>query len=52
MPPRNADPAAPAPNLEDALAQLAVAVVGLVGSQAQFMRSAADADPNIGRLVL
>ena len=46
MPPRNA--ADPAPNLEDALAQLEVAVHGLVGSQAQFMRSAADADANIG----
>jgi hypothetical protein len=46
MPPRNADPATP--NLEDTLAQLAVAVLGLVGSQAQFMRSAADADLNIG----
>ena len=40
--------ASAAPNLEEALAQLAVAMQGLVGSQQQFMRSASDADPNIG----
>ena len=41
-----ADPTAP--NFQDAFAQLAVAVHGLVGSQSQFMRSAADADPSTG----
>ena len=41
-----ADPAAP--NYQEAFAQLAVAMHGLVGSQTQFIRSAADADPSIG----
>ena len=41
-----ADPAAP--NMQEAFAQLTVAMHGLVGSQSQFMRSAADADPSIG----
>ena len=45
MPPRNA---AEAPNFEQAFAELAVAVRGLLGSQTQFMRSAAEADPSIG----
>ena len=49
MPPRNAGPAAP--NFEDASAQLAVAVRGLVGLQAQLMRSAADSDVNIGQSI-
>ena len=46
MPPRNGDPAAP--NYEQAFAELAVAVRGLMGPQSQFMRSAAEADPSIG----
>ena len=45
MPPRNA---AEAPNFEQAFAELAVALRGLLGSQTQFMRSAAEADPSIG----
>ena len=51
MPPRNADPAAP--NFKDAFAQLAVAVRGLLGSQAQaqLMRSAAGSDVNIGQSI-
>ena len=45
MPPRNA---AEAPNFEQAFAELALALHGLVGPQTQFMRSAAEADPSIG----
>ena len=49
MPSRNADPAAP--NFKDAFAQLAVAVRGLLGpqAQAQLMRSTAGSDVNIGQ---
>ena len=46
MPPRTGDPAVP--NYEQSFAELAVAVRVLMGSQAQFMRSAASADPFIG----
>ena len=46
MPPRTGDPAVP--NYEQSIAELAVAVRVLMGSQAQFMRSAASADPCIG----
>ena len=46
-----ADPAAP--NFKDALTQLAVAVRGLVGSQAQaqLMRAATGSDVNIGQSI-
>ena len=40
--------AEPIPPLEEALAQLTVAMQGMLGSQQQFMRAAAVADPNIG----
>ena len=36
------------PPLDEALAQLTVAMQGMLGSQQQFMRAAAVADPNIG----
>ena len=40
--------AEPIPPLEEAIALLTVAMQGMLGSQTQFLRAAAGADPNIG----